>query len=160
MAVDMFLKLDGIQGESKDQGHKDEIDIYSWSWGLTQTGSFGTGGGGGTGKVNVHDMTLTKKLDKASNGLTVNCASGKHIPNGVVTVRKAGDTPLEYLVITLNDILVSSMQTSGATSGDEVMETVSLNFSKFKVEYKEQQADGSGGPAVTYGWDVKQNVKV
>jgi type VI secretion system secreted protein Hcp len=160
MAVDMFLKLDGIKGESKDSGHKDEIDIYSWSWGVTQTGSFGMGGGGGTGKVNVHDVTLTKKHDKSSNNLTVNCCSGKHIPTGTLTVRKAGETPLEYLVITFTDILVSSLQVSGATSGDEVMETVSLNFAKFKVEYKEQKEDGSGLPAVTYGWDIKQNVKV
>lgn len=160
MAVDMFLKLDGIKGESKDSKHKDEIDVYSWSWGLTQTGSFGVGGGGGSGKVNVHDITLTKKLDKSSNLLTVNCCSGKHIKEGTLTVRKAGENPLEYLKITFTDLLVSSMQTSGTDGGDMVMETVSLNFAKFKVEYQEQKADGSGLPAVTYGWDIKQNQKV
>lgn len=160
MAVDMFLKLDGIKGESKDKSHKEEIDVYSWSWGLTQTGSFGTGGGGGSGKVNVHDITLTKKLDKASNMLTVCCCSGKHIKEGTLTVRKAGDDPLEYLKITFTDLLVSSMQTSGTDGGDAVMETVSLNFAKFKVEYQEQKETGGGHPAVTYGWDIKQNVKV
>ena len=159
MATDYFLKLDDVKGESADSKHKGEIDITSFSWGETQSGS-PLGGGHGTAKVTVQDLHFTHYIDKASPDLFKICATGKHIPNGVVTVRKAGDTPLEYLVITLNDILVSSMQTSGATSGDEVMETVSLNFSKFKVEYKEQQADGSGGPAVTYGWDVKQNVKV
>src|SRR5215467_9287803 len=91
MAVDMFLKLDGIKGESKDHKHKDEIHIESFSWGVSQTGSFGAGGGGGTGKVQVHDISVTKFVDKSTAALFLHCASGKHIPNGLITVRKAGD---------------------------------------------------------------------
>lgn len=160
MAVDMFLKLDGIKGESKQDGHKDEIDIYSWSWGLTQTGSFSMGGGGGSGKVNVHDITLTKKLDSSSATITTKCCTGDHIATGVITCRKAGGTQLEYLKIELNDILISSMQTSGADGSDGVMETVSLNFAKFKVTYKEQDAKGQGTNPQVYGYDVKEGKKL
>lgn len=160
MAVDMFLKLDGIKGESKQKGHADEIDIYSWSWGLTQTGSFGAGGGGGSGKVNIHDVTFTKKLDRSTNNLTVNCCTGKHIPQGLLTCRKAGGTQVEYLKTTFYDLLVSSIQTSGADGSDQVMETVSLNFAKFKTEYVEQKETGEGLPAITFGYDVKKGEKV
>lgn len=159
MAVDMFLKLDGIKGESQDHKHKDEIQIQSWSWGLSQTGGMATGGGGGAGKVHVHDISITKFVDKASPALMLHCCNGKHIANGLVTVRKAGDKPLEYLKMKLQDIIISGVQNAG--HGSEILtENVTLNFAKFHVEYQEQKADGSGSPGGEMGWDVKANQKV
>ena len=160
MAVDMFLKLDGIKGESKDSKHKDEIHIESFSWGMSQTGNFATGGGGGAGKVNVHDISITKFIDKSSADLMSRCATGKHIANGLVTFRKAGDKPLEYLKIKLTDILVSSYQTAGHGGGDLLSENLSLNFAKFEVDYFEQKPDGSGTPAGSMGHDIKANKPV
>jgi len=154
----MFLKLDGIKGESQDHKHAGEIHIESWSWGMSQTGAHGTGGGGGAGKVSVHDISITKFVDKASAALMLHCCSGKHIPNGLVTVRKAGDKPLEYLKMKLQDILISGVQNAGH-GGDLLTENVTLNFAKFHVEYTEQKADGSGSPGGEMGWDVKANVK-
>ena len=159
MAVDMFLKLDGIKGESMDHKHKDEIHIESFSWGLSQTGAFATGGGGGAGKVAVHDISITKYLDKSSPALMLHCCNGKHIPSGLITVRKAGDKPLEYLKIKLTDILVSGVQEAGH-GGDMLTENVTLNFGKFNVEYQLQKPDGSGSPAGDMGWDVKANQKI
>src|SRR6187402_3524351 len=104
MAVDMFLKLDGIAGESKDKAHTGEIHIESFSWGMSQTGAHGSGGGGGAGKVSVHDISVTKLTDKSSCALMAALASGKHIKDGPITVRKAGEKPLEYLKIKLTDI--------------------------------------------------------
>lgn len=160
MAVDMFLKLDGIKGESQDAKHAGEIHIESFSWGLSQTGVSGVGGGGGAGKVNVHDLSVTKYVDKASCDLMYSCASGKHIPSGLITVRKAGEKPLEYLKIKLTDILISSVQEAGHGGGDLMSETISLNFAKFQVDYQEQKPDGSGSPAGSMGWDVKANQKL
>lgn len=159
MAVDMFLKLDGIKGESKDSKHPDEIHIESFSWGLSQTGAHGAGGGGGAGKVSVHDISVTKFLDKASPELMLACCNGKHIKEGLITVRKAGENPVEYLKIKLTDILISGVQDAGHGS-DLLTENVTLNFAKFNVDYQEQGKDGkaAGGP-VKMGWDVKQNVK-
>ena len=158
MAVDMFLKLDGIKGESKDDKHKDEIHIESFSWGMNQTGAFGTGGGGGAGKVAVHDISVTKYVDKSSASLMLHCCNGKHIASGLITVRKAGEKPLEYLKIKLEDILVSGVQHAGHGS-DLLTESLTLNFAKFHVEYQEQKKDGSGQPGGEMGWDVKANVK-
>jgi type VI secretion system secreted protein Hcp len=159
MAVDMFLKLDGIKGESKDHKHKDEIDIESFSWGMNQTGAGASGGGHGAGKVSVHDISITKFVDKSSAALMLHVCSGKHIPSGLLTVRKAGDKPLEYLKIKLTDILISGHQLAGHGS-ERLTENITLNVAKFQVEYQEQKADGSGQPGGEMGWDVKKNEKV
>jgi type VI secretion system secreted protein Hcp len=160
MAVDMFLKLDGIKGESADHKHKDEIHIESFSWGVNQTGTGGTGGGLGAGKVHVHDLSITKHTDKSSPDLLLHCANGKHIKEGLITVRKAGEKPVEYLKIKLQDIIVSGVQFAGHGS-DILTESLTLNFAKFFVDYQEQDSTGTpkGGP-VTVGWDVKANQKL
>ena len=93
MAVDVFLKIDGVKGESKDSVHKEEIDVLSWSWGISQTGTMGYGGGGGAGKANFHDISIMKRVDSATNMLQLSCATGKHYGKAVLTVRKAGDKP-------------------------------------------------------------------
>jgi len=159
MAVDMFLKLDGIKGEAKDHKHKDEIHIESFSWGMSQTGAHGTGGGGGAGKVSVHDISITKFVDKSSCTLMLNCCDGKHIKEGLITVRKAGEKPVEYLKIKLTDILISGVQLAGHGS-DLLTENVTLNFSKVNVEYQEQDEKGGGKKGGEMGWDVKANVKI
>jgi len=159
-AVDMFLKLDGIKGESKDSKHKDEIHIESFSWGLVNQGGSGTGGGGGTGKVSVQDISITKQVDAATPALMLHCSNGKHIKEGLITVRKAGENPVEYLKIKLTDILIAGVQEAG--HGQALLtENVSLNFSKFQVAYQEQGADGkAAGSPVEMGWDIKANQKV
>jgi type VI secretion system secreted protein Hcp len=158
MAVDMFLKLDGIKGESKDHKHKDTIHIESFSWGMSQTGAHGVGGGGGAGKVSVHDISITKFVDKSSATLMLNCCDGKHIKDGLITVRKAGEKPVEYLKIKLTDILISGVQIAGHGS-DLLTENVTLNFSKVEVEYQEQDEKGAGKAGGQMGWDLKANKK-
>ena len=160
MAVDMFIKINGIDGEAQDEKHSSEIDVLAWSWGMSQSASFGTGGGGGSGKVNVQDISFTKYVDKASTKLMYHCASGKHIPDATLVVRKAGDTPLEYIKIKMTDLLVSSVSTGGSGGEDRLTENVTLNFAKVELDYAEQKPDGSAGDKPHFGWDVKKNVKV
>ena len=160
MAVDYFLKLDGIKGESTADKHKDEIDIMSFSWGLTQAGTAGFGGGAGAGKVQIQDFHFTSKVSKASPQLFLSCASGKHIPSATLTARKAGERQQEFLVIKMNDILVSSYQAAGATGGDLPTDQFSLNFAQIEYTYTEQKADGSSGGDNSAGWDLKGNVKL
>ena len=159
-AVDMFLKLDGIKGESKDFKHKDEIHIESFSWGMINQGASGTAGGGGTGKVSVHDISITKVVDASSPVLMLHCCNGKHIKEGLITVRKAGENPVEYLKIKLTDIMVAGVQSAG--HGQAVLtESLSLNFAKFQVAYQEQGPDGkAAGSPLEMGWDIKANQKV
>src|SRR5262245_45629539 len=160
MAVDMFLKLQGIKGESADHKYKDEIHIESFSWGLSQTGAHATGGGGGAGKVSVHDISITKHVDQSTPDLMLACASGKVIPEGHLIVRKAGEKPLEYLKIKLVDIIVSGQQFAGH-GGDLMTESLTLNFAKLHVEYQKQGKDGKAdGSPKTMGWDIKANQKL
>jgi type VI secretion system secreted protein Hcp len=117
MAVDYFLKIDGIQGESADDKHKNDIELQSWSWGAQNVGTFAAGGGGGAGKVNVGDFVVMKYIDKASPKLIEACTTGKHISSATLYCRKAGGTQQEYLKITLTDVLVSNYETHGAMAG-------------------------------------------
>jgi type VI secretion system secreted protein Hcp len=161
MAVDYFLKIDGIKGESADDKHKDEIDLLSWSWGETQTGSHATGGGGGAGKVSMQDFHFVMKVNTASPSLILACASGEHIPLAVLTCRKAGKDQQEYLKIKFSDLLVSSYQTGGSSSGDEIpSDQISVNYTKIEYGYAKQKPDGSLDGMTWKGWDLKKNVKV
>lgn len=162
MAVDMFLKVDGIDGESEDDKHKKEIDVLSWSWGLSNSGTTHMGPGAGSGKVSVSDMTFSKYVDKATNNLIQACCNGKHIPEALLTVRKAGgETPVEYLKITMKKILISSYNTGGHADGlDRIEETVTMNFAQVKVEYTEQTAQGGAGGTSSAGWDIAANKKM
>jgi type VI secretion system secreted protein Hcp len=158
-AVDYFLKLDGIDGESTDAKHKGEIDLESWSWGASQQGTHSGMGGGGAGKVSMQDFHFVMKINKSSPKLMLACATGQHIKKATLTCRKAGGEQQEYLKIEMADLLVSSYQTGG--HGDIVpTDQISLNFSKIEIEYKEQKADGTLGGAVKTGYDLKLNKKV
>jgi len=160
MAVDMFLKLDDIKGESRDDKHKDTIDVLAWSWGMSQTGTTHTGGGGGAGKVSVQDLHITKHVDKASPILELACCNGKHYKEALLTVRKAGEHPLEYLKITMKEVLISSYSTGGSGGGDRLTENLSLNFAEFKTVYTPQDASGKGGATIEAAYNIAKNVKV
>jgi type VI secretion system secreted protein Hcp len=152
--VDYFLKIDGIEGESRDDKHKDEIEIESFSWGETQTGSFAVGGGAGAGKVSMQDFYFTMLVNKASPALFLACAQGDHIKNAILTCRKAGKKPVEFLKFTLSNVLISSFQIGG-TGGVVPSDQISLNFAKIEVEYKEQDATGKLTGSITKWFDLK-----
>lgn len=160
-AIDYFLKLDGISGESKDSKHKGEIELLSFSFGETNSGSSG-GGGGGAGKVQMSDFSFTARTTKASPQLFLSCAQGKHLKQAILTVRKAGGSQQEYLIIKLNDVLVSSYALGGSEGGadGDPQDVFSLNFVKLSYDYKPQKADGSLDAPVHAGWDLSKNVKI
>jgi type VI secretion system secreted protein Hcp len=160
MAVDMFVKIGDIKGESRDDKHKGEIDVLAWSWGMNQTGSGHVGGGAGTGKVQVSDLSLTKYIDVATPDLMLACCNGKHYPEAKLTVRKAGENPLEYVVITMQDVIITGVQTGGSGGEDKLTENVTLNFAKVKVDYTEQTSTGSKGATPKMGWDIEANKKL
>ena len=143
MAQDMFLKIGDVKGESKDKSHKDEIDVLAWSWGVSQSGSMHMGGGGGAGKVNAQDLSVTKYVDKSTPNLLQMCCNGKHLPEATLTVRKAGDSPLEYIIVKMTDVLISSVSTGGSGGEDRLTENVTLNFAKVKMTYQAQNKDGA-----------------
>jgi type VI secretion system secreted protein Hcp len=160
MAVDYFLKIDGIEGESQDDKHKNEIQLQSWSWGETQTGTSGRGSGAGAGKVDMQDFHFVMHVNKATPKLILACAGGDHIKKAILTCRKAGKTQQEFLIYTFSDILVSSYQTGGSASDVIPLEQVSLNYGKMEIEYKAQKADGSLDGGIKAGWDTTKNKAV
>ena len=157
MAVDMFIQIGDLKGESRDKVHIGKIDVLAWSWGMSNSGSAHTGGGAGAGKANVQDLSFTKYIDKCSPSLLLACCKGSHYTDATLVVRKAGGKPLEYLTITMSEVLVTSVSTGGSDGEDRLTENVSLNFAKVKVDYVEQKADGTEGDKPTMTFDVAQN---
>jgi type VI secretion system secreted protein Hcp len=152
MAFDAFLKLAGIKGESTDSKHKDEIEVLSFSFGIAQK-VHGRGGGGGQGKTTVDDFRLVKSVDTASPDLFDACCSGKHIQEGLITIRHAGDNKeaFDYYKVTFEDVLISSVAPAGNVNDGTPMENVSLNFASAKIEVRRQDASGQPGP-----WESSQ----
>jgi type VI secretion system secreted protein Hcp len=159
MAADMFIKIDDIKGEAVDGTHNDEIQVLSWSWGMSQSGTTHAGPGGGSGKVNVQDLSFTKHVDTATPNLLKFCCSGKHFKQALLTVRKAGDKPVEYLKIKMMDLIVSNVSTGGSGGEDRLTENVTLNFAQVQVDYTGQKKDGSAGSTITSTWHIAKGVE-
>lgn len=157
MSQDIFLKINGIDGESLDTAHKNEIEVLSWNWGMTQESNMHMGSGGGAGKATVEDLTFEHYTDRASPNLMKYCLTGKHVSEATLTIRKAGGTPLEYLKITMTDVIISKVHPSGSSAEERIREHVGLSFSKVKQEYIVQNQQGGSGGAVTAAYDIKQN---
>ena len=156
-AVDYFLKIDGIDGESQDSKHKGEFQLIAYSFGANQAHALNfVGGGHGAGKVNFTDFTFVKQVDKGTPKLMLACATGQHIPKAVLIARKAGKDQQEYLKVTFTDILVANCQINGDGRTPLPVDEIKLNFSKVEFEYKEQKADGSLGGSTKMIYDVKQ----
>jgi len=158
MAIDSFLKLGTLKGESVVKGFEDQMQILSWGWGMTQTGTTHSASGGGAGKVDVQDLHVVKNIDAASPNLALSCAKGTHYDSAVLTMRKAGGTALEYVTLTLTDVLVSSYSVSSG-GDDQLQDTVALNFGKFKYSYQPQDNKGAKkGGAIDATYDIAKNV--
>ena len=158
MASDIFAKIGDIKGESIDKDHPGEIDVQSFSWGVSQTGTLAHGGGGGEGKAQFNDFNFTSNVSKASPSLFFACASGEHIKDATITVRKAGKGQQEYLILKMTDVLISSYQTGGSGQSESVpVDQVSMAFAKIEFTYKPQNEDGSLDAGITSGWDLKAN---
>lgn len=147
MAGNVFLKLgDDIKGESADTDHLDEIEVVSWSWGASNSGTMHLGKGRGEGKASISDITVIKRADVATAPLWLHICQGKVIPEGVLTVRgtsEAGGAPVDVLVITMTDVLITSLSLGSAGEGD-MDETLSLNFREMEVQYTSPDGDTSG----------------
>lgn len=161
MAVDIHIKIDTIPGMSEVKGYEGQIKVESFSWGMSQTTNFSSSSGGGAGRVNMQDVHFVHAVDKATPKLMIACCQGTHIKDAVLVCCKAGgDSPIPFLKITLNDLIVSSVQPSGNNTGDTPTEVVALAFREYKVEYQEQDNKGAkkGGPVIS-GFDVQKNAK-
>ncbi|HKV99321.1 MAG TPA: type VI secretion system tube protein Hcp [Vicinamibacterales bacterium] len=152
MAADIFAKLGDIKGESLDDKHRDEIEVLSYSWGVTNPGNIH---GGASGKATFQDLSITHHIDKASPALMRACATGEHFKDATIIHRKAGKSQLEYLVIKMNDVIITGVTHSSEAS--ETSEHVSIQFAKVDLEYKPQKADGSLDAGIHFKYDIVGN---
>jgi type VI secretion system secreted protein Hcp len=158
VASDIFAKIGDIKGESFDDKHKGEIEILSFSWGVANSGTIGGGGGGsggGAGRTTFHDLSFMHSIDKASPLLLKACATGQHLKEATITHRKAGKGQQEYLIIKMNDVIITSVSLSD--SGDGSAENVSMAFAKVDLEYKPQRQDGSLDAGIHFKYDIRAN---
>ena len=157
MAFDIFLKIDGIKGESSDAQHREEIEVASFSWGTSQQGTT-SAGGGGAGKATFQDLHVVMNVSQASPQLFLACAQGRHIKTAVLTCRKAGGRDQrDFLSFALSDVLVASYHTEGQAEGSVPVDQVSFKYAQLRIEYRPQKVDGSLGAPVTAGWNLKTN---
>jgi type VI secretion system secreted protein Hcp len=159
MATDIFAKIGDIKGESLDDKHKDEIEVLSFSWGLSNSGSIvsGGGGGGGAGKATFHDLSFVHHIDKASPVLMQACATGVHLKDATITHRKAGKGQQEFLIVKMNDVIITSVTHGGSSADGGYPENVSLAFGKVDLEYKPQNPNGTLGAGIHFKYDIKGN---
>lgn len=151
----MFLKIDGIDGESRDAKHKGEIEIESFSWGASSPPAASPGGGGAAGRVTMQDFTFTTTVTKASPKLFLACVERRRIKTALLTVRRAGGQQQDFLKVTMSDVSIASWkQESGAESP---MDNVSMNFGKVQIAYTGQRPDGTPDDTVTATWDAKNS---
>jgi type VI secretion system secreted protein Hcp len=159
MAIDSFLKLGTLKGESVVKGFEDQIQLLSWGWGMTQSGTTHTASGGGAGKVDVSDLQVSKHVDAASPMLALACCKGTHYDSATLTMRKAGGTALEYVTLTLTDLIVTSYSVSEGGGGDLLTDTFTLNFGKYKFSFQPQDNKGAKkGGAIDATWDIAKGV--
>ena len=154
MAADIFAKIGEIKGESLDAKHKDEIEVLSFSWGVTNPGAIASGSGAGAGKATFQDLAIVHTIDRASPGLLRACATGEHLKEATITHRKAGKGQQEFLVVKMNDVIITGVTHAGSES-QAASETVSLAFARVDFEYRPLKPDGSLDAGVHFKYDLK-----
>ena len=157
MPLDIFLKIEGVDGESADPRHPNQIRVMALSIGAAQPG-YDTSAGLGAGKVNVTDLTIVKLIDKSTPKLFTACCTGQHIPSLQATFRRVGSQQ-DFFLLIATDIVVSSQQISGKEA-DEGTEAVSFNCSRIQFKYLLQKADGTLAGEIGGGYDLRKNIKI
>jgi len=162
MAVDYFLKLDGIDGESKQTGHSKELEMDNWSFGETQAGTAAQNTGSASGKVTLNEFRFSKRMDVSSPKLMQYCANGKHVKWARFTARRAGTeggTPLDYLFVDFGDLIISSYDISGVGTDGWPQETIAFSYGQIVMTYK-QLSKGIGQGPIQGGYDAEKNKKI
>jgi len=159
--ADVFLKLTDngaqIEGEATQKGFEKQIEILSYTQSFTNSGTGSAGGGAGAGKVSCGDITVMKNIDKSSPKLIQAVATGKHIDTGVLTFLSVGKTEARYYVVTLKDVLITSIAQTDQNDTARIFEKVSIHASDFKFDYTPLKANGAPGATVEFEFNCAAN---
>jgi type VI secretion system secreted protein Hcp len=163
MAVDMFLKIEGIDGESADSKHKGEIEVQSYSWGISQQSAGGRTGAAAASKADFHDFSITKSIDKSSPKLALSCATGEHLKSIRLELRRAGGEQTPYMEYKFSDVIITNYRPAGHNGGGDSLPMEEVSFAYSKAEWKYFQTDSKTGKAtgnVAAGYNLAENKKV
>ncbi|WP_404980308.1 MULTISPECIES: Hcp family type VI secretion system effector [unclassified Caballeronia] len=152
--ADIFIKIDGICGESQDATHRHEIEAFSWHWTVSQIASMHSGSGRGAGKASISDLHFSHAIDRTSPNLASYCAQGRHISQVKLTMRKPGGDPLEFYKIIMYDVIITDV--SPAAGAGQTIEHVALSFARVRKEYVVQSERGGRQGIVTTIIDVER----
>jgi type VI secretion system secreted protein Hcp len=160
MAIDVYLHIDGIKGESADDRHKDWIECKSVSWAVEQprSATSSTGGGHTAERCEHHDVVITKLADLASPILLQTCSAGRTIPRAKFEFMRADaqGERVKYFEIELDNVLIGAVSPS-VSEGDILTEEVGFKFSKVRWKYTQQRISGGMGGNTSGGWDLATN---
>ena len=159
MAVDITLKIEGVDGESRIKAFEDQIDVIHWSWSINNSGDMHSGMGGGSGKVDVDTLNIQKYVDKSTPALMRSCCVGKHFEKAELSIRKAGGEAVEYLKMVMKPVLITSVSSSGSGMDDRLEESITLSFAKFEVYYTPQKDDGTAETPIDFKFSIEQNAE-
>jgi type VI secretion system secreted protein Hcp len=160
MAIAMYLKVDGVTGESHDSNHKNWSDIHSFTWGAEQPGNMAVGGGGGAGRIQFLDLSVQAFIDKGTPAILKFCASGKHVSKVEISVCKAGGEQIEYSKIVLEDVLVTGTKFGGISETEGFIVNYYFQSAKVNLHYWEQSSNGTKGAETKAGWNIKENKEI
>jgi type VI secretion system secreted protein Hcp len=153
-AVDMFLKIEGVDGESADSRHRGWIDVLSVDWDVTRP-SGSTAGARTSAPATFGGLTVSKTVDKSSPSLYLACADGRHVRQATLVAYRAGESARPYYEIVLTDVMVTAVGVSGGPTEDALTEYVTLNFRQVQWTYTPMDASGRGRGQVTTSWDIE-----
>lgn len=160
MAIDVYLQIDGIKGESTDDRHRDWIECKSVSWELRQprSATASTAGGHTAERCEHGEIVVAKLADLASPMLLQNCSTGRTLPRARIEFMRADGlgNRVKYFEIELENVLIGGVSPS-IREGDILSEYVALKYSQIKWKYIQQKVAGGTGGNVAGGWDLSAN---
>jgi type VI secretion system secreted protein Hcp len=160
MAIDVYLQIDGIKGESQDSAHQGWIEVTSAQWGVLQpkSATASTAGGHTAERCEHRSITVTKLADLSSPQLMQTCSAGKTIPKAKLEFMRADSDgkPVKYYEIELENVLIGSVN-QAAHEGGMLQDSVALKFSKVRWKYTQQKIGGGAGGNTAGGWDLATN---
>ena len=156
----MFLKIDGIKGESLDRWHKEEIEIQQWNWTTTNEIHWERNQGGHSAGMKMTGVHIFKVCDRASTTLYQYCVTGKHFKHARSICRKNdAEKKLEYLTIEMEDVMVAAVKWSGNGEAQILVEEIDLSFAEFYLTYKTQKDTGDADPGRDFGFNIQTQVQ-
>jgi type VI secretion system secreted protein Hcp len=160
MASDLFLKLDGIDGESEDTTYSKQIELQSWSWGASNSGAVHVGSGSAASNAQMSEFNCAIYLEKSSPKLLESLCKGKHISTGTFSATKStgeDKTPQPYLKIEFSEVFITGLSAGGSVGGGVPIASLTFSFATLKYNYYKQNRDGSLVLAGAVTFDAVKN---